>query len=177
METIFNPGQTLTIERKLEITVYLPQRCHFCGDKITKFGWEAESLCFHSLDGNHDNWIPSNKTPCHRACHMTHHNTGKVFTEERKQNISKAKKGKPQPWSRGDRNPMRNPEVAAKNARARTGVPLSEDHKRSLKKGWDGRRERYGPSGVKDPEATSKSISEGGKKAWITRRQRALKSL
>jgi len=171
METVFNPGQTLDIERKLKITVYLPQTCHFCGEEITKFGWEAGSLCFHSLDGNHDNWIPSNKKPCHRACHMRHHSKGVIFTEERKQNISNAKKEKPHPWMIGDKNVMHHPEIKAKVSKALKGIPLSDEHKKNLKKAWNSRREQYGPSGVKDPEATRKAISEGGKRGWIKRRR------
>lgn len=174
METIFHSGQKLDIERKLKMTVYLPQICHFCGGQITKFGWEAGSLCFHSLDGNHDNWIPSNKEPCHRACHMRYHSKGVVFTEERKQNISKAKKGKSHPWSKGDKNVVHRLEVKAKISKALKGKPLSEEHKLKLKKAWEERRRLYGPSGAKNPEATRKALSEGGKKGWIKRRQREL---
>ncbi len=37
METIYSDGKTLEIERKLKITVYLPQLCHFCREEITTF--------------------------------------------------------------------------------------------------------------------------------------------
>jgi len=54
----------------------MPQICHFCGKEITKkyYDKSSESLVFHSLDGNHDNWDPSNKVPAHHGCHVGWHN-------------------------------------------------------------------------------------------------------
>ncbi len=67
----------LGIEKKLNITITMPQICYFCEEEITKkFGKKAESLLFHSLDGNNSNWEPSNKVSTHRGCHTTFHRTG-----------------------------------------------------------------------------------------------------
>lgn len=64
----------LEIERKLNITITMPQICHFCGEEIIdKFGDDSRSLVFHSLDGNHENWDPTNKVPAHRGCHSKWH--------------------------------------------------------------------------------------------------------
>ncbi len=64
----------LEIEKRLGITITMPQICHFCGEEIVdKFGNNKYSLVFHSLDGNHSNWDPENKVPAHRGHHMSHH--------------------------------------------------------------------------------------------------------
>ena len=53
----------LEIEKMLNITITMPQTCHFCDKEIVKkYGLESDSLLFHSLDGNHDNWDPANKS-------------------------------------------------------------------------------------------------------------------
>jgi len=44
----------LEIERKLNITIHMPQVCVFCGEEITeKYGTNGDCLCFHSIDDNH----------------------------------------------------------------------------------------------------------------------------
>lgn len=54
-----------------------PLRCYFCEGLITVLkGKTWESIAIHSLDGNHDNWNPPNKTPSHRGCHSRWHSTG-----------------------------------------------------------------------------------------------------
>lgn len=68
----------------------LPLICHFCGKKIVKYGRESESLCIHSLDGDHDNWDPSNKVPAHKGCHGKYHKEGTHQLEETKQKLSKS---------------------------------------------------------------------------------------
>lgn len=229
METIYSDGKTLEIERKLKITVFLPQLCYFCGEEITMFGIESDSLVFHSLDGDHSNWEPSNKVSCHNGCHKSFHHTGKVLsektkqlirnaklgtiptektrqrmsdvslgkpkTEEHRRNISKGTmgkpkpwlkgnprseetklkiaktlKGKPHPWQEGDKNvmcrpeqrqrmrgenPMKNPETAAKARRTKL--------------------ERYGYSGMTDPEAHGRAVSKGRMKATAEERSEAAK--
>lgn len=61
----------------------LPIFCFFCGESITQFKKRrAKSLVIHSLDGNHDNWNPANKTPVHKGCHTTFHLTGRKHSEE-----------------------------------------------------------------------------------------------
>lgn len=65
----------LGIEKKLNITITMPQTCHFCGEEIVdKFGDDSRSLIFHSLDGNHESWDLNNKVPAHRGCHSKWHN-------------------------------------------------------------------------------------------------------
>ena len=55
-----------------------PLRCSHCGELITDIEStrEPESLVIHSIDGNHDNWNPMNKTPMHLECHSSFHNAG-----------------------------------------------------------------------------------------------------
>ena len=64
----------LEIEKMLNITLHMPQVCSYCGEDITKKnGRDGDSLCIHSIDGNHDNWVMHNKTPMHIRCHTSHH--------------------------------------------------------------------------------------------------------
>ncbi len=166
----------LEIERKLNITVTLPLTCHFCGEEIVKkYGREARSLLFHSLDENHDNWDPENKRPVHKGCHNIIHHKGKPcnvgennpmygkhLSEETRKKLSEAVKG------------YKHTEEAKRNmSNART----SEEWSESNKKTWITRRERYGPTGHKDPEARGKMISKrmkdgGAKRLWEIRRER-----
>jgi len=81
----------LAIEKKLNITITIPQICYLCGEEITKkYGKDSDSLCFHSLDGNHDNWDPSNKRPTHKGCHGKYHRKGTHHSEETKRKLSKS---------------------------------------------------------------------------------------
>ena len=54
-----------------------PLVCYYCGDKINLAGVSSESVVFHSLDGNHENWNPTNKVSLHRCCHPKMHNEKK----------------------------------------------------------------------------------------------------
>lgn len=64
----------LEIEKKLNVTIHMPQICSYCDEEITeKYGLDGECLIIHSIDGNHDNWTMHNKTPMHKRCHMSHH--------------------------------------------------------------------------------------------------------
>ena len=77
-------------QRKQEIIDNAPKplRCYFCKGLITVMtGKTAESFAGHSLDGNHDNWEKTNKTPAHRGCHSSGHS-------EDPENRNKRKKGK-----------------------------------------------------------------------------------
>lgn len=61
-----------------------PIRCHFCGKEINKLsGKEQYNLAIHSLDGNHENWDPSNKVPAHQGCHSSYHSTGEKHPQWR----------------------------------------------------------------------------------------------
>jgi len=76
-------NKLLEIEKILNITITMPQTCHFCSQDITKkFGMDSDSLNFHSIDHNHDNWDPLNKVPAHRKCHMKYH-SGKGSIKEK----------------------------------------------------------------------------------------------
>jgi len=76
-ELLKKEKKPLEIEGGLGITITIPQICHFCKKNIhKKYGLESDSLLFHSLDGNHDNWAPSNKVPSHRGCHNSFHSSG-----------------------------------------------------------------------------------------------------
>lgn len=168
MKTIFSDGETLEIEKRLNCTVFLPQNCHFCNDKIMKFGVESGSLCFHSLDENHKNWTPSNKRPVHRGCHQRYHCSGEKSASKRPEVREKFSKA-----IMGDKNPMKRPEVAAKH----TGDKHHMRHPEFPIKVWKTRRERYGPSGMKDPEKYYRERSQAMKKGvaqkiWKTRRER-----
>ena len=53
-----------------------PILCYFCGKEINQLeGCNPESLAIHSLDDNHENWDPSNKTPAHLKCHSSFHSS------------------------------------------------------------------------------------------------------
>ncbi len=70
-------GTLWRLEKRLRLIESLgkPLLCHFCGREITKLdGQDTDSLVVHSVDGNHDNWDHSNKTPAHQCCHVTYHN-------------------------------------------------------------------------------------------------------
>jgi 5-methylcytosine-specific restriction endonuclease McrA len=65
------------IKLKLISSFPKPMLCYFCGEPVTLLnGKKAESIAIHSLDGNHNNWDPKNKTPTHRSCHSKWHSTG-----------------------------------------------------------------------------------------------------
>jgi len=138
-------NQQIEIERKQNITITMPQTCHFCGEEITKYGKESRSLAFHSLDRDHDNWVPENKVPAHYGCHIGFHNhskKGNQHSEETKKKISNAR--------------------------------TVEERSESAKKMWKTRQEKYGPSGMKDPESFIRALSErikGHKNSEETRRK------
>lgn len=69
------PRRTNLIRKtKLLKTFSIPLLCYFCGLEVTVLNGKApESLCFHSLDFNHDNWSPENKVPAHKKCHNSYH--------------------------------------------------------------------------------------------------------
>lgn len=91
----------------------VPLICHFCGEKVSKLnGLESDSLVFHSLDENHDNWDPENKTPSHRGCHVRYHNSGRIVTLETRMKLRKAQLGEKHPRWQGD-------EASAKTKRLR----------------------------------------------------------
>ncbi len=51
-----------------------PLLCQFCGKEIINLkNSYSDSLVIHSLDGDHENWDPANKTPAHNGCHITYH--------------------------------------------------------------------------------------------------------
>ena len=51
-----------------------PILCFFCEKEVTKLeGKQTDSLHIHSLDGDHENWNPTNKVPAHLGCHISHH--------------------------------------------------------------------------------------------------------
>lgn len=148
----------LEIEQRLNITITMPQTCHFCGEEIVKkYGRESESLCFHSLDGNHDNWDPANKVPAHIKCHTSFH-----------------KKGEPHPWMKGNKHHMKRPENRARHSKVMKA--------RGAKKVVATTRERYTPEeisefGRKGVQTRLKhhgpeEVKEQGKRGWITRRKR-----
>lgn len=61
------------MSNQARLAMDLPKLCYFCGEEIVKRGRESDSLCVHSLDGNHDNWDPDNKVPTHKKCHTEYH--------------------------------------------------------------------------------------------------------
>lgn len=90
-----------------------PLICYFCGENILKLkGCDSDSLVFHSLDGNHDNWNPENKVPAHFACHESYHHKGKTGSKhhlfgrklsiEHRINISKSLLGEKNKTWKGD---------------------------------------------------------------------------
>lgn len=201
METVFSDGHTLEIEKKLKITVFLPQLCHFCGEEITElYGRERDSLCFHSLDEDHDNWNPTNKVPAHKRCHDSYHSTGErnamygkpnywgYHTDDAKRRIGDSKRGKkrdPDIFQRGVATSrarygdfMLPPEAAKERSeRMRKNNP-SKNHN-TVMKGIKTRFDRHGPSGCRDNELRKKKIGDAnrgnsqiGIKGWETRRKR-----
>ncbi len=186
METILSDGKTLEIERMLKITVFLPQPCHFCGEEITKFGRESGSLCFHSLDGNHDNWEPSNKVPAHYGCHASFHVEGDKHPMKDPKvvaTLSKTMMGRPKPWMRGDNHPMKRPE---QRQRMRDNNPLKDPvtkakHLESLRTPEYRARMSELIKGENNPNYGDKVSSEERTrraiKAWATRRKGRIQDL
>lgn len=185
METIYSDGKTLEIERMLKITVFLPQPCHFCGEEITKlYGRESESLCFHSLDGNHDNWDPSNKVPSHYGCHSSFHWKGDKnptygkpnywghHTDDAKRRIGDSKRGKkrdPDIFQRGVATARARygkamcPPKAAKEKSERMRKNNPQKNHDTVMKGVKTRFERHGPSGCRDNELRKKRIGDANR--------------
>ena len=82
---------------KEELIAYfgVPLICHFCGEEVSKLkGTESDALAIHSLDGNHDNLDPENKTPSHFDCHSRYHHIGRKHTPESRMKLRKASLGK-----------------------------------------------------------------------------------
>ena len=78
-----------------------PILCYVCGKEITKLrGRDANSLVFHSLDGDHENWEPSNKVPAHNGCHIRHHNNNRSLKTVKR--MSEAKLGSKNPQWKGE---------------------------------------------------------------------------
>lgn len=72
-----NKDRTTFRRRQLNLIAGFPKPilCHFCSKQIIKLdGVSSDSLIIHSLDGNHENWEPPNKVPCHQTCHISYHN-------------------------------------------------------------------------------------------------------
>jgi len=152
----------LAIEKELNSIVSLPLPCHFCGKDITekyaeKHGGNSETIIFHSLDGNHDNWDPSNKVPAHRGCHTSFHMKRVWKDPEYREKV-------PNKISKGMKRLCAKPEYQDRQSK-------------SMKRAWKTRRELYGSSGCKDPEARGRGISKrmkdgGAKRLWEIRRER-----
>jgi len=148
----------LEIEGMLGITITMPQTCHFCGKPvIKKNGREADSLLFHSLDLNHDNWAPENKTPSHKGCHAKFHQTGRVYTEEAKRRMSDSHTGVPL-----------SPERCKNMGLAKTGEkhPFFGKHhtEESNRKNRDSNKKFW-------TNLTPKQKAEHGRKSWEGRRK------
>ena len=73
-----------------------PYICYYCKKEITSItgGTNKSYLVIHSIDGNHDNWEISNKTPIHSGCHTKLHHIGKKHTLETRLNMGRSRKGK-----------------------------------------------------------------------------------
>lgn len=164
MKTIYSDGKTLEIERKLKITVFLPQLCHFCTEEITTFEpQKAESLIFHSLDEDHNNWELSNKRPAHKGCHRSFHVKGDNSPMKRPEvaaKVAKALKGRPHPWQVGDKNVMKDPKIKEKH-RMVMMLMRGEKAVQRNKKGWATRRKKWPPNGYRDFEAWKRAVVEG----------------
>lgn len=64
-------------ELKIISSFSKPIICNICNELITKLhGKDSDSLHLHSIDGNHENWYPENKTPIHHKCHISFHCSG-----------------------------------------------------------------------------------------------------
>ncbi len=86
----------LEIERKLNIVVNMPQRCSMCKKQVKKRNGNSSAgvktgdyLCFHSIDGNHDNWEWGNKAPMHIRCHLGYHSMAENTDRHAKASITK----------------------------------------------------------------------------------------
>jgi hypothetical protein len=122
--------------------VLKPAICYFCGEPITARKGDPrtkDSLDIHSLDGNHDNWEPSNKVPTHKKCHVSYHNTGKKFSTDFKKKLRLANLGNHR--SEETKEKIRLANLGSKN-------PMFGNTE-AAKRGWKTRRERYGPKGRK----------------------------
>lgn len=72
----------------IEKFVY-PIKCYFCGKPIIKPEERRDnSLVLHSLNGNHEDFDPSNKVLVHRVCHTRYHSTGERNPGWKGENIS-----------------------------------------------------------------------------------------
>ncbi len=125
--------------------------CYFCDESITRMnGVQKDSLVIHHINGDDNDDRLENLTAAHRGCHQSHHSKGTKM---------------------GDDNPSRRPEVRALRSKA-----MGEGG--GGKRIWKIRKLRYGPTGVKDPEAFKKTHTianrnpEKTRKGWITRRER-----
>ena len=180
-------------------TFFKPAICCFGGKPITKFeGQYSDSIVIHSLDGNHNNWAPENKTPSHLGCHTKFHLTGVPKSVEARKKMSLAKTGEKHPMygKRGEGTGMYGKHLPEKTIekmrKAKTGKnnPMYNNPE-AIKRGWKTRRERYGPSGTRKKicseetkerlrlaaleqweKTTPEQKAERGRKIWKTRRKR-----
>jgi len=160
----------LEIEQKLNITVSLPQICYFCKGDITTFGMKSESLCFHSLDGNHNNWDPENKIPAHKNCHLRYHNEGDKNASKR----SEVREKMSGAWTperkkaQGRRTTEMNKNCVGKKHHF-FGKHLSEKHKRKISESNKGKPPSKGMTGKCHSEEAKRKMSESHKGKPATR--------
>lgn len=71
-----------------------PWPCYGCGDLVESLGGRTapETGLVHHLDHNHDNNVIENLQVMHHKCHVRHHNSERVVTDEARQNMSAAQK-------------------------------------------------------------------------------------
>lgn len=141
----------------------MPQICYFCGEGIIKKrGQDRDCLCFHSVDGDHDNWAPSNKVPAHQGCHNSYHKEGDKNPAKRpdvRRKLSNSLKGK----NVGDKNPSKRPEVKKKISEALKGREFSDETRRRMSEAAKGRK----PS-----DETKKKMSDAHKGKKISEEQK-----
>ena len=122
---------------------FKPAICFFDHRPIIKFeGWESDSLCIHSLDGNHENMAPENKEPAHIGCHSKFHNNDR--NGEKNPMFEVHRYGKDAPFF----GKKHKSETIEKIREANLGEKNPMNTEIALKV-WKTRRERYGPTGIK----------------------------
>lgn len=71
-----------------------PWPCHGCAELVDYLGGDTnpETGIIHHLDHDHDNNVIENLQIMHHKCHVRHHNSERIITEESRQNMSAAQK-------------------------------------------------------------------------------------
>jgi hypothetical protein len=72
-----------------------PWMCSYCNSLIKQLGLKSDEGHVHHVDGDHSNEDPNNLIIIHSACHTRLHRIDRKHTQETREKIASAHKGRP----------------------------------------------------------------------------------